>query len=51
MYNALNQAKQAEAVKREFAQAWACGQYSLAARIAEANPDLDLPAVLAGERR
>lgn len=40
MYNALNQAKQVEAVKREFQAAWENGQYGLAGRIAEANPDL-----------
>lgn len=40
MYNALNQAKQAEAVKREFQAAFENGQFGLAGRIVEANPDL-----------
>jgi len=46
MFNALNQAKQVEAVKKEFAAAWENGQYGLAGRIAEANPDIDLPIVV-----
>jgi hypothetical protein len=41
MYNALNQAKQAVAVKREFRAAWESEQYALAGRIARANPDLN----------
>ncbi len=46
-YNALKQGKQAEAVRREFVDAWLRGRYALAARIQEANPDLDLSAALA----
>ncbi len=47
MYNALNQSKQAEAVKHEFLGAWVKGKFALAARIQEANPDIDLSEALA----
>ncbi len=46
-YNALKPDKQADAVRREFIDAWLRGRYGLAARIQEANPDLDLSAALA----
>jgi hypothetical protein len=41
MYNALNQAKQAAAVKREFREAWESKDYVLAGAIVRANPDLN----------
>lgn len=44
MYNALNQAKQDAAVKAEFREAWESEQYSLAGRIARANPNLNFTA-------